>query len=251
MKQDKKRKRPAIKMKTADLVIAIFGLMLLLIIIYAVFQQRGTNPPVCVGADCIGNATKPVMIAISNINQSDVNNVTGINYTAILVNDTTTPSPSLKAQGFESISVSAFNYNETMPLNVTYPKTIVAILYATKNSTMANQTIDSALLPAGDQMKFVIINSSDSSSNVTRPQNRTLQYYYYAGHKIGIYSSFVIAVFNESGISYAYQMPIYRYVSAFSYNGIAGIVTTGGYISIRPYVSVDLAKALFRKIIQS
>ena len=247
-KKHSKRNNPA-KIKLAAIVPIITVLILLLAIFYAIFQQNTPEGrPPC--NSCTENITASIPVNISNINQSDVKNATGLNYSVISSNKVTIPSPILKAQGFDYISISTFNYTEHIPQNATYPQTIVAIIYITKNSTIANQTMEGALLPAGIQTSPTSSNNS-FSLNTTTSQNPTRQYYSYAGHTIPIYNSFVVAVLNESNIPYTYQAPIYQYTSSFTYNNVAGIVTIGGNIRMDPSISINLSKDLFRKLIKS
>lgn len=242
-----KRNNPA-KIKLAGIATTITVLILLLAIFYVIFQQSTLGRVTCNG--CTGNITTPIPINISNINQSEVENVTGLNYTVILNNKITWPSPILKSQGFDYISVSAFNYTKHIPQNATYPQTIAAIIYLTKNSTVANQTMEGALYPAGTRISSTPTSNS-SLLNTTISQNLTSQYYSYAGHTIIIYESFVVAVLNESGIPYTYQAPIYQYTSSFTSNNITGIVTIGGNSRVDPLISVNLSKDLFRRLVKS
>ncbi len=236
-----KRNKPT-KIKLAAVVPIITVFILLLAIFYVIFQQNNPSSSAC--NLCTENITTSIPVNIFNINQSEVKNVTGLNYTVISSNKITIPSPILKSQGFDYISISTFNYTEPIPQNATYPQTIVAIIYITKNSTIANQTMEGALFPAG-------IRTTPSSLNASISQNPTSQYYSYAGHNIIIYKSFVVAVLNESNIPYTYQAPIYQYTSSFTYNNIVGIVTMGGNMLLNPSISVNLSKDLFRKLIKS
>lgn len=220
-------------------------LSLILSILYVFLQSQGVNYQTTSSYNY--NKTQS-QISLSNINQADVKNATGLLYAVILDNKPTTPSYLLKENGFESISASTFNYTSVIPQNATYPQTIVSIVYLTKNSTVANQIMEGAVFPFGKHLSTNLTNST-LPANTTKYQNLTLQYYDYAGHTVGLYESLDLSIFNASAVSYA--APAYQYTTAFTSNNIAGIVTTGGNMRMDPAISVNLAKALFRRLVQS
>ena len=235
-----KRNRKS-KIKTRSILIVLV-LLLILSIIYSIFQSQNVSYSTNI------NYTKTPKITLSNINNTDVKNTTGLDYVMLLDNNITVPSPLLMEHGFELISASAFNYSSIITQNATYPQTIVSIVYLTQNAILSNQILAGAISPSTNFLFENSTNSAKSRMNFSN-QNQTFQYYNYSGHEIELYTSLNIPIFNASAVSY--NAPTYQYTTAFALNNISGIVTIGGNSHVDSSISVNLSKVLFRKLVKS
>lgn len=224
------------KIKSTDILVVFVLLLLVLAIIHSTYQSPNTSYPT---ASSNYNQTS---MRLSNINGTDVKNATGLEYNALLDNYVTIPSPILKEQGFEAISASVFNYSSIIAHNATYPQTIISLAYLAQNSVLANQILYSAINPS---KVFLLENSTEISLR----QNMSSYYYNYSGIKVTLYTALNIPTLNGSNVSY--NAPIYQYTTAFAIGNISGIVTIGGNYKINPSTSINLSKALFRKLVKS
>ena len=143
MKDKKRVIKATSKAKPVAAILNIIVIALLLAIFYSASHDANKNNYSC--ANCASNLTNQNLPNnLYNINNTDVKNATGHNYLTISSNEIMVPSSYLKSQGFDYISTSAFNYTGFIPQNAPYPQTIVAVVYVTKNLTVANQTINGA-----------------------------------------------------------------------------------------------------------
>ena len=98
---------------------------------------------------------------------------------------------------------------------------------------------------------FLAENSTNRTKLHTNPsnQNPIIQYYNYSGYEVELHTALNIPIFNASTVSY--NAPTYQYTTAFTFNNISGVVTIGGNSHVDYSISVNLSKALFRRLVKS
>ncbi|MCL5239089.1 MAG: hypothetical protein M1286_01275 [Candidatus Marsarchaeota archaeon] len=179
----------------------------------------------------------------ANLRLSDIASATGVNYTAIKINNVSSFAGSLSGEGYRALSISEFVLNTTNH-TISYPTIVTSALYSLSNDTAANQTEQSVLFVA---------NQMQSSISGRFYGNTSVFNYSYSGETARMYNIFSIAVINASNavLPDVAAYPVYQYSVAFQYKSYVAFITLNGYSNLSSYYSETLAKALFRNMIDS